>query len=115
MTSTTVLRISEQAPPAMHPTRRRPKCKKRGVKGRREMIEHKCSFKAFVRTTSGLKFSQNVKRKVEATPFGHYLNFGGRLVVDSSLIDYSCGRWEMGNVFSFGPTPSKGIEMSVKR
>lgn len=107
MTSTTVLRISEQAPPAMHPTRRRPKW--------REMIEHKCSFKAFVRTTSGLKFSQNVKRKVEATPFGHYLNFGGRLVVDSSLIDYSCGRWEMGNVFSFGPTPSKGIEMSVKR
>lgn len=76
------------------------------------MIEHKCSLKEFVRMTSGLALSDRVRKKIQVTSFGHYLYFSGRLDIDSSLLDDSCGRWESGNAFSFGALPGKQIIMT---
>lgn len=78
------------------------------------MTKYKCSFKAFVRNIGGLEFFENIRRKIQATPFGHYLDFEGSLAVDSSLLDNSCGRWESGNVFSFVPMLGRRIEMSCE-
>lgn len=78
------------------------------------MIEHKCSFKAFVRITSSITFLENIKRKIMATLFGHYLDFASGLVVDSSLLDNCCGKWKCGTTFSFVLGPVKRLEMTTE-
>lgn len=38
-----------------------------------QMIEHKCSFKAFVKVTKFLNLTERVHSKILATPFNHFL------------------------------------------
>lgn len=74
------------------------------------MNEHKCSFKAFLRVIESLHLTKRVRDKIKA--FGHFLDFKGGLVVDSSLLDNDCGCWEVGCEFSSGPATRTRLHMS---
>lgn len=67
-----------------------------------EMIVHKCSYKAFVEVIKGIKLIENIQEKIRRTPFGHFVIFGNKLVVDSSLLDDCCSRWKSNETFEIG-------------
>lgn len=71
------------------------------------MIEHKCSYKAFVKVIEFVELTSNVKRMILGTPFGHFMDLRKKITLDKALLDDSCGRWVGGANFEFGQQPKR--------
>lgn len=68
----------------------------------------------FRQVIQGVLLIPAVRRKIEATPFSHYLYFKNKLVANSPLLNKCCGRWQTGNIFLFGWAPGTQLEVTSK-
>lgn len=68
------------------------------------MIYHKCSYMAFVDVIKVLKLTKRMKQKILPTPFGHFLDFKSKIIVDDSLLDTCYGCWVSRDTFLHGQT-----------
>lgn len=57
------------------------------------MLQHKCSYKELLKEINALEPSDRMRKKIKETLFRHFLEFDGKIVVNGSILDETCGRW----------------------
>lgn len=78
------------------------------------MIEHKFSYKAFVDVINLVKVHLRVLQKIQKCPFGHFITFLGKLVIDSPLLDDTYDPWVTEDQFCFRLPPGKILHLTFE-